>query len=204
MSKSRPLYSKNRTWGVTVEFSSRKLKLTKTWVTSLAVLVLEAVDSEVLLPFVNELSIHIIGDKEIAALNKTHRGKSKPTDVLSFPNFEPKEVRGKRRVLDTFQPSLGDVVISADTTIAQSVEFKVTPQEEFVRLVVHGILHLCGYDHERVPPSEAQKMRRKEQKLRSLVSDALKIRANLLNKKRGNSPLNKRTNPSSKRILDKR
>ncbi len=189
---------------MTVEFSSKKLKLTKAWVNTLAVRALESVDDEVLLPFVNELSIHIINDREIAALNEAHRGKPKPTDVLSFPTFEPNEVRGKRRVLDTLQNSLGDVVISADTTISQAAEFGVSCQEEFIRLLIHGILHLCGYDHEGVPPSEAQKMRRKEQKLRKLVLDSMKLHSRSVSKEREKSSVSRRKNPTSKSNLDKR
>lgn len=203
--KNRKLpYPERRIWGVSVETRSKKLKLTKKWITSLTTRVLEGVDDEVLLPFVNEVSLHIVTDKEIAVLNAEHRGKPKPTDVLSFPTFEPKEVRGKKRVIDTFQNSLGDVVISADTTLAQAVEFNVTPKEEFVRLVVHGLLHLCGYDHEGVPPSEAQRMRRKERKLRKAVINSLELYSNSVRKKRGESSTKKGKHPISKSISSKR
>jgi len=88
-----------------------------------------------------ELSILIVDDKKIEQLNTEYRGKEKPTNVLSFPmrDGEPPYI----------SPLLGDVVISADTTKKEADEAGITFEERFSQLLVHGILHLVGYDHER-------------------------------------------------------
>jgi probable rRNA maturation factor len=74
------------------------------------------------------LAIELVGEQRIQELNRDHRGKDKPTDVLSFPIDEDKPVAGPRE--------LGDVVICPAHT------------QDMVEAVVHGVLHLCGYDHE--------------------------------------------------------
>lgn len=101
-----------------------------------------------------DLSILITDDKEIRRLNKRYRGKNKATDVLSFPLSLPGGV-GRPFVL-------GDVVISLDTTRIQAKDQHVSVSEEFLRLLIHGVLHLLGFDHENVPRGEAERMRRKE------------------------------------------
>jgi probable rRNA maturation factor len=74
------------------------------------------------------LAIELVGEQRIRELNREHRGKDSPTDVLSFPIDEDEPVAGPRE--------LGDVVICPEHT------------EDLVEAVVHGVLHLCGYDHE--------------------------------------------------------
>ena len=98
-----------------------------------------------------ELSLLITDDKEIHRLNAEWRGKDKPTDVLSFPS-DNGEI-------------LGDVVISLPTLKRQAREYRVTPAAELLRLLIHGTLHLLGYDHEKVSKSEAERMRKKEREL---------------------------------------
>jgi rRNA maturation RNase YbeY len=125
---------------------------------------LEQVEKEIKAPDVNELNVVITDDKRIRVLNREFRKKDKATDVLSFPQLTKAELAGKAR---GFVGSyLGDLVISSETTLRQAKEFGVSKREELLRLVVHGILHLCGYDHEKVPHSEAQRMRRKERAIR--------------------------------------
>ena len=103
-----------------------------------------------------ELSVLFTGDAEIAELNGEYRGKPKPTDVLSFPMSAPGN-----------NPTdlLGDIVISLETAERQAREYGVSLQEEILRLLIHGLLHLHGHDHEGVPPAQAQRMRRKERQL---------------------------------------
>ena len=132
--------------------------------------ILSALDCEIALPWVNEVSIVLTSDREIHALNLAHRKKNKPTDVLSFPQYLPREIAGSvRTTADTGGVSLGDVVISEDTLIKQAKEFVVTANDELNRLLVHGILHLCGYDHEKVPAAAAQRMRRRERQIRKVL-----------------------------------
>lgn len=108
----------------------------------------------------SSLSILFTSDSEIHKLNKEYRGKDKPTDVLSFSHIEGLEP-------NPWDESLGELVISLDTAKMQAKKYKVTLSQELVRLLVHGVLHLFGYDHENVPKSTAQKMRRLETKIRS-------------------------------------
>jgi len=85
-----------------------------------------------------ELSIALVSDVQIKRLNKLYRNKDKPTDVLSFPIGE--------KVEDWL--ILGDIVISVDTAKRQAQELGHSLEEELKRLLVHGLVHLLGYDHE--------------------------------------------------------
>jgi probable rRNA maturation factor len=85
-----------------------------------------------------ELSIVLVSDAQIKRLNKLYRNKDKPTDVLSFPIGE--KVKGWL--------ILGDIVISVDTAKRQAQELGHSLEEELKRLLVHGLVHLLGYDHE--------------------------------------------------------
>ncbi|HSF59250.1 MAG TPA: rRNA maturation RNase YbeY, partial [Candidatus Binatia bacterium] len=102
-----------------------------------------------------ELSIALVNNKEIRKLNAKYRRKDSPTDVLSFPaaNGLPMNVR-----------LLGDVVISVEKAEEQAKQRGRTVNEETVTLLIHGILHLLGYDHER-SPSAARIMGRLEKKI---------------------------------------
>ena len=106
-----------------------------------------------------ELSILLTNDREIQELNLAWRGKNKPTDVLSFPSLE-----GRRRK-DPPPVSLGDIVISVETARQQAPRYSADFNTEILRLIIHGILHLLGYDHVKVPPARARQMRRLENKL---------------------------------------
>lgn len=104
-----------------------------------------------------ELSVALVGDAEIRKLNRTWRGKNKPTDVLSFPAGEhPKGVPGPK--------ALGDVVISLDTAARVAMRLRVPLRDEVTLYLAHGLLHLLGHDHEESPQA-AKKMARLEAKL---------------------------------------
>jgi probable rRNA maturation factor len=87
-----------------------------------------------------ELSLVLVGNPEIRKLNAQYRGKNYATDVLSFPGED--HLRGPTRLL-------GDVVISIDKMLSQAKERGRSPKEEMTTLLIHGIVHLLGYDHER-------------------------------------------------------
>ena len=90
-------------------------------------------------------------------MNRQYRKKDKPTDVLSFP------------LADELQPSLlGDVVISIETAARQAQRRHHSLREELQILLIHGILHLLGYDHE-VSRSEAIRMHRKEREIKEML-----------------------------------
>lgn len=99
-----------------------------------------------------ELSLDLVGDRRIQRLNRQYRGRDYPTDVLAFP---------MRAVAGPASPLLGDVVISLHTAARQAEARGHSLDHEVVMLLIHGTLHLCGYDHER-GAREARRMRRKE------------------------------------------
>ena len=102
-----------------------------------------------------ELSLAFVANREIERLNRKYRNQPNPTDVLSFPADGILE--GKQRLL-------GDVVISVDRAEEQAKAGGWTLNEEIDRLLIHGILHLLGYDHER-SKKQAQVMRALERKI---------------------------------------
>ena len=104
-----------------------------------------------------ELSLLLTSDSGIRALNKKWRGKNKATDVLSFPLHS-------MQAIPDGSWELGDLVISLDRAKAQAKEHGVTLRQELDLLLVHGLLHLIGFDHE-ISSQEAQRMRLWEQKL---------------------------------------
>jgi probable rRNA maturation factor len=108
-----------------------------------------------------ELTVSLVDDAEIHRLNRDYRGKDRPTDVLAFAMREGRRVSGDDTVL-------GDVVISLDTAARQAAPRRVSTDDEVRTLLIHGILHLLGYDHERSEP-EARRMKRMERKLRGML-----------------------------------
>ncbi|MDR2445433.1 MAG: rRNA maturation RNase YbeY [Spirochaetaceae bacterium] len=95
-----------------------------------------------------DLSVLFCDDGFIRGLNRRFRGKDEPTDVLSFPLGETFTEDGERRYAS------GDIVISLETLASNSKAFNVDKDEELRRLLIHGILHLKGYDHATNAPEE--------------------------------------------------
>jgi len=85
-------------------------------------------------------AVAFISDRRMKELNKLFRGKDSTTDVLSFPH-EPDE-------FDPDKTNLGDIVISAEQAARQAAENGLSIENEIKQLILHGLLHLCGYDHE--------------------------------------------------------
>jgi len=97
----------------------------------------------------------------IRALNKQYRGIDSPTDVLSFSMIENIDDKNEIDTIDDNNPVLGDVIISLDRAREQAEEFGVPEEEETVRLAIHGLLHLLGFDHEK-SREEEKKMFKKQ------------------------------------------
>ena len=97
-------------------------------------------------------TIAFVSDKKIRELNRQFRGIDKATDVLSFPSDGPDE--------------LGDVAVSVDTAAAQAKENGLKFDEEIAQLILHGLLHLSGYDHE----TDNGEMNRLELRLRKKLA----------------------------------
>jgi probable rRNA maturation factor len=111
-----------------------------------------------------ELSIVIADDGFVHALNREFRSKDRPTDVLSFSQLEEAEPARALALVPAAGTPLGDVVISLDTACRQARRLGVAPAARMRTLLVHGLLHLLGYDHER-SAAEAWRMFAREREL---------------------------------------
>lgn len=98
-------------------------------------------------PESTEASVRFVDDDEIAYLNETYRGKVGPTDVLSFECDGLDDEFSSGDLPEDMPYELGDIVIATDVALRQTDEFGTTMTEEVELLLVHGVLHLCGYDH---------------------------------------------------------
>jgi len=128
----------------------RKIPLTsQQWekFTCRALKVVEAEDASVTIAFVS--------DRRMRQLNRNWRGKRGTTDVLSFPAHQDEFEKLEGR-------NLGDVVISVEQAARQAVVNNLTLEKELAQLILHGVLHLCGFDHE----TDDGEMNRLETRLR--------------------------------------
>lgn len=136
----------------------------------------------------SELSILFTSDNHIKELNKTYRKKNRPTDVLAFSqkegNFPDINLTSETGSIDRHQESgargqgagfsneqpdvLGDVVISIDTAKRQADELRHSVEKEIFILLIHGILHLLGFDHAK-SKQDVLKMQSKEKELLALI-----------------------------------
>jgi probable rRNA maturation factor len=105
-----------------------------------------------------ELSVSFVGPATMRALNREHKGKDQPTDVLAFSLSQPGN------------PLIGDIYICPAVARAQARRLGVPPREELLRLLVHGVLHVLGHDHPEGAGREQSSMwRRQERYLRQLA-----------------------------------
>jgi probable rRNA maturation factor len=111
----------------------------------------------------SSISLTLVNDAAIRELNRAHRGKDAATDVLSFP-LDPEDGS------DDGDPErlLGDVVISIDTARRQAADYDARLQAEIYRLLIHGLLHVLGHDHEE--PDERTVMTREERRLAAAIA----------------------------------
>ena len=107
------------------------------------------------------LTITFIRDRAMRILNRDYRGIDKPTDVLSFAYHEAED-----GIVEQGEPAhLGDMVISVETAERYAGELGLTFEQEIEHLIIHGTLHLAGYDHE----TDNGEMNRLERKLRKAL-----------------------------------
>ena len=102
------------------------------------------------------VSVHFIGDQKMQRLNSMYRGKDNTTDVLSFSTQEGEKFPGE-------QDDLGDIFISVPQIHKQAKAYTVTYRSEIIRMMIHGTLHLLGYDH--IKKKEAEEMFRIQEEL---------------------------------------
>ena len=117
-----------------------------------------------------ELSVSLVSDEEMTALNREHMGLDEPTDVLSFPLLSRSELEGLGAPGAMPEP-IGDIVINLDAAGRQAGERGRSTREEVELLAAHGLLHLFGYDHTR--QAGAAEMGRLERSMlgRSIIGD---------------------------------
>jgi probable rRNA maturation factor len=117
----------------------------------------------------HEISIVILDDQEMAQLNKTYRKINKPTNVLAFPMQEGE--------FSEITPGLlGDVVISIETAEKEAAAAMISLEERISQLLIHGILHLLGFDHER-GDDDAEAMDKKSLELLRIVEKNIDLSA---------------------------
>ncbi|RMG03016.1 MAG: rRNA maturation RNase YbeY [Acidobacteria bacterium] len=102
-----------------------------------------------------DFCVVLVSDQKIKQLNRTFRHKNSPTDVLSFP-FNDESLESN---------FLGDVIISTETASRQASDNNLTIEKEIKQLILHGVLHLCGHDHE----TDNGQMNRLELRLRKIL-----------------------------------
>ena len=106
-----------------------------------------------------EVSVAFLTDPEITEMNREYLAHDRPTDVISFALHEPGE------------PPLGDVYVGLEQALRQAAELGVDPEEEILRLAVHGTLHVLGHDHpEGAGRAESAMFQRQEELLREILS----------------------------------
>ncbi|WP_375656640.1 rRNA maturation RNase YbeY [Bartonella sp. CM120XJJH] len=110
---------------------------------------------------VSEISLLFTNDEHMAQINAQWRNKNKSTNVLSFPAFPLKA--GNRP-----GPMLGDIIIARETVVFEAEKEGKTFQDHLTHMIVHGILHLLGYDHE--TDDEAYKMEKLEREILQKLS----------------------------------
>lgn len=118
-----------------------------------------------------EMSLVITGQEKVRELNRDYRNRDEPTDVLSFAMLEkPADVENPFITPPDGVLHLGEVIISYPQAAAQAEERKHPVKKELALLIVHGVLHLLGYDHEE--PEAEQKMRARETEILREIGEA--------------------------------
>ena len=105
-----------------------------------------------------EISVVLTDDEHVQELNREYRGSDRPTDVLAFSQIEGEQAKAQAE-----RVALGDVVISVDTAERQAAEQGHALENELDLLIIHGVLHLLGYDDE--TEADAAEMRRHENRV---------------------------------------
>jgi probable rRNA maturation factor len=113
------------------------------------------------LRFPCSFTVLLTGDAAIRKLNRDFRGVDKPTNVLAFPQFEPSQLPKKGKAKHTVY--LGDIVLGYQYIVGETKKYNKVLINHISHLVIHGLLHLLGYDH--TLEKDATRMERLEQKI---------------------------------------
>lgn len=102
-----------------------------------------------------EIAVRLTSDEEVRILNRQYRAKDKPTNVLSFPMVQPDLLDTVTQNSDDGEVILGDIVLAHGVCAAEAIERNVSVEDHATHLIVHGVLHLLGYDHQGDAEAEA-------------------------------------------------
>jgi probable rRNA maturation factor len=141
-----------------IENSQNKIKIDKRKIRGTVLKILKILDYAD-----KEISVSFVDDKNIKQLNKQYLGKDKATNVLSFSLLEGEYG-------DINPQILGDIIVSVETAQRDALYGKLTIDQEIDFLIIHGILHLLGYNHENTTKKEINKMRKKEKDLFNAIN----------------------------------
>jgi metalloprotein, YbeY/UPF0054 family len=141
-----------------IQNNQRKIKIDRRKIRSTIFKILKILDCAD-----KEISLSFVDDEKIKQLNKQYLGKDRTTNVLSFSLREDEYGNINPQIL-------GDIVISADTAQKDAIQGNLTIAQEIDFLIIHGLLHLLGYNHENTTKKETNIMRQKEKKLFNLVN----------------------------------
>ncbi|MCX5848304.1 MAG: rRNA maturation RNase YbeY [Deltaproteobacteria bacterium] len=141
-----------------IKNSQNKIKIDKRRIRSTVLNIMKILDCAD-----KEISLYFVDDEKIKQLNRQYLEKDKATNVISFSLREGDYG-------DINPHILGDIVISADTAQKDARKGKFTIEQEIDFLLIHGILHLLGYNHENTTKKETNKMRRKEKDLFTAIN----------------------------------
>ncbi len=108
-----------------------------------------------------EIAVRLTSDFEVHTLNRQYRDKDKPTNVLSFPMIQPDLLESVTANSDDGEVLLGDIVLAHGVCETEAIEREVSLADHATHLIVHGVLHLLGYDH--MGDAEAEAMEAMEQ-----------------------------------------
>ena len=122
-----------------------------------------------------ELSVRLTGDEEVRSLNAQWRGKDKPTNVLSFPLLD----HGDLRDANVAGPELllGDIIVARGVCVSEAAEKGLSVEDHAAHLLVHGTLHLLGYDHHDDGEAEDMEAREVRALARLGISDPYEVAA---------------------------
>ncbi|UZK64789.1 rRNA maturation RNase YbeY [Sphingomonas sp. M1-B02] len=98
-------------------------------------------------PTAIEIAVRLTSDDEVQTLNRQYRQKDKPTNVLSFPMVQPDLLDTVTQHSDDGEVILGDIVLAHGVCVAEAAERGISVEDHATHLIVHGVLHLLGYDH---------------------------------------------------------
>ena len=141
-----------------IENSQSKIKIDKRMIRSTVLKIMKILDCAD-----KEISLSFVDDEKIKQLNKQYLGKDKATNVLSFSLLEGEYGNINPQIL-------GDIIVSVETAQRNALYGNLTIDQEIYFLIIHGILHLLGYDHENTTEIETKIMRQKEKDLFNAIN----------------------------------